>query len=31
MFTDRWNAGVNNYMVYLTGDIPVGNPTGAPN
>jgi hypothetical protein len=23
-FTDRWNAGVNNYMVYLTGDIPVG-------
>ena len=21
MFTDRWNAGVNNYMVYLTGDI----------
>jgi hypothetical protein len=24
MFSDRWNAGVNNYMVYLTGDIPVG-------
>lgn len=24
MFADRWNAGVNNYMVYLTGDIPVG-------
>src|SRR5262249_35917060 len=24
MFTQRWNAGVNNYMVYLTGDIPVG-------
>ena len=24
MFTNRWNAGVNNYMVYLTGDIPVG-------
>jgi hypothetical protein len=24
MFIDRWNAGVNNYMVYLTGDIPVG-------
>jgi hypothetical protein len=24
MFTDRWNAGVNNYMVYLTGDLPVG-------
>jgi hypothetical protein len=24
IFTDRWNAGVNNYMVYLTGDIPVG-------
>jgi hypothetical protein len=23
-FADRWNAGVNNYMVYLTGDIPVG-------
>jgi hypothetical protein len=21
---ERWNAGVNNYMVYLTGDIPVG-------
>ena len=20
----KWNAGVNNYMVYLTGDIPVG-------
>jgi hypothetical protein len=24
MFTVRWNAGVNNYMTYLTGDIPVG-------
>jgi hypothetical protein len=24
MFALRWNAGVNNYMVYLTGDIPVG-------
>ena len=24
MFTNRWNAGVNNYMVYITGDIPVG-------
>ena len=24
MFTLRWNAGVNNYMVYLTGDVPVG-------
>ena len=23
-FSLRWNAGVNNYMVYLTGDIPVG-------
>jgi len=23
-FTMRWNAGVNNYMIYLTGDIPVG-------
>jgi hypothetical protein len=23
-FTVRWNAGVNNYMAYLTGDIPVG-------
>jgi hypothetical protein len=23
-FTVRWNAGVNNYMTYLTGDIPVG-------
>ena len=20
----RWNAGVNNYMVYVTGDMPVG-------
>jgi hypothetical protein len=24
MFSLRWNAGVNNYMVYVTGDIPVG-------
>lgn len=24
MFAVRWNAGVNNYMAYLTGDIPVG-------
>ncbi len=24
MFVDRWNAGVNNYMAYITGDIPVG-------
>jgi hypothetical protein len=24
LFEDRWNAGVNNYMVYITGDIPVG-------
>jgi hypothetical protein len=24
MFIDRWNAGVNNYMAYITGDIPVG-------
>jgi len=24
IFTNRWNAGVNNYMIYLTGDIPVG-------
>jgi hypothetical protein len=23
-FTQRWNAGVNNYMVYTTGGIPVG-------
>lgn len=23
-FAVRWNAGVNNYMVYMTGDIPVG-------
>jgi hypothetical protein len=23
-FSLRWNAGVNNYMVYVTGDIPVG-------
>jgi hypothetical protein len=20
----RWNAGVNNYMTYITGDIPIG-------
>jgi hypothetical protein len=24
IFTLRWNKGVNNYMVYLTGDVPVG-------
>jgi hypothetical protein len=24
MFTLRWNKGVDNYMVYITGDIPVG-------
>jgi len=24
MFADRWNAGVHNYMAYITGDIPVG-------
>jgi hypothetical protein len=23
-FSVRWNAGVNNYMAYITGDIPVG-------
>jgi hypothetical protein len=23
-FTVRWNSGVNNWMTYLTGDIPVG-------
>jgi hypothetical protein len=23
-FAIRWNAGVNNYMAYITGDIPVG-------
>lgn len=23
-FTVRWNAGVNNYMAYMTGDVPVG-------
>ena len=23
-FSVRWNAGVNNYMTYITGDIPVG-------
>jgi hypothetical protein len=23
-FAERWNAGVNNYMLHLTGDIPVG-------
>ena len=24
MFTMKWNAGVNNFMTYVTGDIPVG-------
>ncbi len=24
LFTLRWNAGVNNFMTYVTGDIPVG-------
>ena len=24
MFALRWNAGVHNYMTYITGDIPVG-------
>lgn len=24
MFSLRWNAGVNNYMAYITGDVPVG-------
>jgi hypothetical protein len=24
IFSLRWNAGVNSYMVYLTGDVPVG-------
>jgi hypothetical protein len=24
MMTLKWNAGVNNYMTYVTGDIPVG-------
>ncbi len=24
MFSLRWNVGVNNYMYYITGDIPVG-------
>lgn len=24
MFALRWNAGVHNYMAYITGDIPVG-------
>src|SRR5258706_8621315 len=24
MFQLKWNAGLNNYMTYLTGDIPVG-------
>ena len=23
-FTLRWNSGVNNYMTYITGDVPVG-------
>jgi len=24
IFVNRWNAGVNNYLVYMAGDIPVG-------
>lgn len=24
MITMKWNSGVNNYMTYVTGDIPVG-------
>jgi hypothetical protein len=24
LFSLRWNAGVNNYMVYVTGNVPVG-------
>jgi hypothetical protein len=24
MFAVRWNAGVNNYMAYVSGDVPVG-------
>jgi hypothetical protein len=24
IFTNRWNAGLNNYIIYLAGDIPVG-------
>jgi hypothetical protein len=24
LFAVRWNAGVNNYMTYITGDVPVG-------
>ena len=24
MFQLKWNAGVNNYMTYITGDVPVG-------
>jgi len=24
LFSLRWNAGVNNYMIYMTGDVPVG-------
>ena len=24
LFTVRWNAGVNNFMTYITGDVPVG-------
>jgi hypothetical protein len=20
----RWNSGVHNYMIYITGDVPVG-------
>ena len=27
MFSVRWNAGVNNYMTYITGDVPVGHAT----
>src|SRR5262249_3935366 len=24
LFTMRWNSGVNNYMTYITADVPVG-------
>jgi hypothetical protein len=33
MFTLRWNEGLNNFMAYVTGDLPVGlyNPTSLSN
>ena len=28
-FTLRWNSGVNNYMTYMTGDVPIGDYSSA--